>query len=148
MDTSSFSDDSRPVKILAAIVVPAAFILFLWSSYSIRDIPNVVIQTMTEEQKAEALRFIEDYEGVIDAAITQDGMKLNLVIVVERRINETVAKMFGENFVRTVKMVGPDSRPWDDLGTGEYDYLVGVYYVDQQQVALGAKVSGSPRISW
>ncbi len=83
-----------------------------------------------------------------DAAISQDGNDLSLVLVVGNAINEQHAKRLGDNFVRMLKSLGPDDPPGQDIGAGKYNYLVGVYFPDGQRLVQGAKSSNSQRIAW
>ena len=46
------------------------------------------------------------------------------------------------------KSLGPDRSPGKEIGRGTYDYLIGVYYPSERQVALGAKSRVAERISW
>ena len=34
------------------------------------------------------------------------------------------------------------------IGKGKYDYLIGAYLPNEDQLVMGAKVSASPRITW
>ena len=88
------------------------------------------------------------YPEVRDAAVTQKGDQLSLVLVVRSATNTQRAKTLGENFVRMTKNLGPDSPPGKEIGKGIYDYLIGVYYPNERQVVLGAKSRGAERISW
>lgn len=46
------------------------------------------------------------------------------------------------------KTFGPDSNPSKEIGRVRYDYLVGVRSVDGTDIARGAKLGSSPRITW
>ena len=98
--------------------------------------------------KAIAISSISDYPEVIDAAISQDDRGISLVLVVAFGTDEGRAKELGDNFVRMLKSFSEDSPPGKDIGKGMYDYLIGVYYPDEMQVALGAKARSANRISW
>ena len=84
----------------------------------------------------------------MDAAISQDGRDLSLVLVVAYATNERYAKQLGENFVRMLKSLSQDDPPGQSIGTGIYNYLVGVYLPNGDRVALGAKARTSDRITW
>ena len=103
---------------------------------SIADIRNVVIST------------IEGYPGVRDAAIDQDGNQISLVIIVDYATASGYAQELGDNFVRLAKTFLKDEAPGKQIGMGKYDYLIGVYYTNEQKVALGAKARSADRISW
>ncbi len=95
-----------------------------------------------------AVPSIQEYVEVRDAAISQDGDTYSLVLVVDRATSTERAKELGDNFVRMVKSFGPDDSPGQEIGSGTYDYLIGIYYPDGEQVALGAKSRISTRITW
>ena len=95
-----------------------------------------------------AINSIKGYPGVMDAAITKSGNQVSLVLVVDYSINNTVAKQLGENFVRLYKSMSNDDPPGKSVGKGRYDYLIGVYYQNEKQIALGGKVSFAEHISW
>ncbi len=103
---------------------------------------------ISEGTKALAVTGILGYPEVLDAAISQEGNTLSLTLVVGDTVTEERAKELGDNFVRMVKSLSPDEPPGEFLETGIYDYLVGVYYPGGEQVALGAKVRTSDRITW
>lgn len=85
---------------------------------------------------------------MIDAAISRDGKKLMLALVVRSGISEGRTRQLGDNFVRLVKTLEPDDSPAREIGRGRYDYLVGVRSIDGSGIAMGAKVATSPRITW
>ena len=86
--------------------------------------------------------------GVLDAAISQQGERVSLVLIVHPITNESRARQLGDNFVRLCKSLSDDEPPGRSIGRGKYDYLIGVYYPNEKKVALGAKSSVSDRISW
>ena len=95
-----------------------------------------------------AITGIEGYSEVLDAAISQRNQTLSLVLIVVSGLSEVRAKELGDNFVRIVKTFGPDEVPGKEIGQGLYNYLIGVYYPGEIEVALGAKASNSIRIRW
>lgn len=101
-----------------------------------------------EATKSMAIEGIMEYTLVRDAAISQKGKELSLVIIVDYAASEEYAKELGDNFVRMVKALSEDESPGKEIGTGIYDYLVGVYYPNEEGVCLGAKVSFSDHITW
>ena len=103
---------------------------------SIADIRDMVISS------------IEGYPRVREASIGQDGKQLSLVIIVDYATDPGYAQELGDNFVRLAKTFLKDGAPGKQIGTGKYDYLIGVYYPNEQKVALGAKVRSADRISW
>ena len=95
-----------------------------------------------------AISAIEDYPRVRDAAISQDGKTLSLVIIIDYMTDPDYAKQLGDNFVRLTKSFLKDGVPGKQIGRGRYDYLIGVYHPNEQEVALGAKANSADRISW
>ena len=106
------------------------------------------VPQLTDAHKELAIISIEGYTEVQDAAIIQDGKQLSLALIVGYSTNEETAKELGDSFVRLVKTFGPEDAPQKEIGPGLYDYLIGVYYPNETQVALGAKCSSCSKISW
>ncbi len=104
--------------------------------------------TITVGTKSQIERTVEEYAGVRDALVTQDGDDVSLVLVVDYALNEARARQLGDNFVRLTKSLGPDDSPGGSIGTGKLNYLVGVYYPNENRVALGAKAKHASSISW
>ena len=90
------------------------------------------------------------YPRVRDAAVGQDGKTLSLVLVVDHAIDPSYAQQLGDNFVRMTKTLLQDGEtPGKQLiGKGEYDYIIGVYYPNEELLAMGAKARTADRISW
>lgn len=103
---------------------------------------------VTEQEKQMAINEIEQHGGVRDAAISQDGDDLSLAIIVDYNVTSAKAKELGENFVRLVKSFSKDEAPGQEIGSGIYDYLIGVYYPNKKDVVMGAKSSISGKITW
>ena len=95
---------------------------------SIVDIRDMVISS------------IEGYPRVREASIGQDGKQLGLVIIVDYATDPGYAQELGDNFVRLAKTFLKDGAPGKQIGTGKYDYLIGVYYPNERKVALGPKL--------
>ncbi|MFC1800027.1 hypothetical protein ACFL2Z_03845 [Candidatus Eisenbacteria bacterium] len=103
---------------------------------------------VTDEEMSLAIEEIESDPVVIDAAVQQEGKKLSLAVIVTPGTSKTEAMEVGERFVRLVKTFSKDTPPQKEVGKGIYDYLVGVYYPGNVELALGAKVSFARSISW
>ena len=86
--------------------------------------------------------------GVLDAAISQQGERVSLVLIVHPLTNESGARQLGDNFVRMFKSLSDDEAPGRSIGTGKYDYLIGVYYPNENKVAQGAKSRVAQGVSW
>ena len=91
---------------------------------------------------------VKQYPGVLDAAISQQGDQMSLVLVVHSATNESNARLLGDNFVRLCKSLSDDEPPGISIGRGKYDYLIGVYYPNEKKVAQGAKSRIADRITW
>ena len=104
----------------------------------------------TIEELGEAIIIgIKGYPEVRDAAISQDGRTLSLVLIVAQATSQSRAQQLGDNFVRMTKTLLQDGEvPGQQIGRGEYDYLIGVYRPNEEEIALGAKSRTADRISW
>lgn len=141
--------------VIAAAVVIAAL---LWAAPDYSDqrtgetrtyaAPEPSAPAMSASAMQMASDTIELEADVIDASISQEGEKLALAIIVRNGTSKGRAQQLGDNFVRMAKTFGPDSNPSKEIGRGQYDYLVGVRSVDGTDIARGAKLGFSPRITW
>ena len=95
-----------------------------------------------------AIQSIKQDTLVLDAAIAQQGNRFSLVLVVNRATNQFGARQLGERFVRMFKTFSDDTNPGSQIGTGKYEYIIAVVYPDQTRVAVGAKASTAPGITW
>lgn len=105
--------------------------------------PQVTIQ-----EKRMAIDMIKGYEEVTDAAISQENETLSLVVIVKYGTSKVQAREMGDNFVRLVKTFTQDISPEKEIGEGIYDYIIGVYYPNQKEIATGAKSSIGGNITW
>jgi len=103
---------------------------------------------LSESAKELAVEEIMRYPEVLGAAVEQKGRKLTLAVVVPFGSAESAARDAGDNFVRVVKSFGPEPAPAEEIGRGDFDYLVTVVYPDKTVIVRGAKASSSPRITW
>lgn len=110
--------------------------------------PLPVSTALSAELRASAVASITDDRRVVDAAIAQDGRTFSLVVIVGFATNEEYAKTVGDNFVRMVKALSDDENPGKTIGSGKYDYIIGVYYPNEAPVAIGAKARSSSGITW
>ena len=110
--------------------------------------PLPLSPALSEELKASLVANIRDDRRVVDAAIVQDELAFSLVVIVGFATNEEYAKTVGDNFVRMVKALSDDENPGKSIGSGKYDYVIGVYYPDESPVALGAKARNRGEITW
>ena len=111
--------------------------------------PEAGPSEIMDHEKMLAVTSVKGYPEVVDAAVKQDGQKVSLVVIVNRGTSVAKAKQLGDNFLRMVKTLSEaEPNPDNQIGRGVFDYLVGVYTPDQKELALGAKVRNSPRITW
>lgn len=121
---------------------------------SIDEIPEV-----SEEAMNHAYDIINDYDMVKDSHIevSEEDKKITLAIQVGAATNEDHAKDLGDNFVRAlasgVAIYSEDdleSPSKDNLGElyDYYDLHVGVGTDADNFIVQGAKVTGSPKITW
>ena len=106
------------------------------------------IPEITEQQKSFAIDGIMEYSLVEDADVFQDGEDFNLVIIVNHATNEEYAKELADNFVRMVKTFSEDENPGREIGTGIYNYLVGVYTPSEEEIVIGYKNKDLDHITW
>ena len=86
---------------------------------------------------------------ISEVTISQDGSALSFVMIVNCATSEDAARTMGEGFVRKVKQWGPDPDPTTaEIGTGEYDYSVGISCENGTTIAKGSKTSDSSEIVW
>lgn len=84
------------------IVVASVILSLLAAGCTSKEVP-----LLTTEQKELAISSIENNGMVQDAAITQDGKKLSLALIVGYATNEATAKDLGDGFVRLVEQPYP-----------------------------------------
>ena len=97
---------------------------------------------------AEIVDQIKIYPEVRDAAITREGNQVSLVLIVGAATSIARAQELGENFVRMYKTFSDDTAPGSSIGTGKYDYVIGVYTPSEKTIVIGAKSRVASRISW
>jgi len=106
------------------------------------------VRRITEQEKQFAISNIQEHKGVRAASIGQKEETLSLAVIVDYGMPKARAKEIGESFVRLVKSSSGEEMPGKEIGRGVYDYLIGVYYPNKDEVVFGAKASIAPRISW
>ena len=103
---------------------------------------------INEVQERRAIRALTDYNDVTDAALSQSGTTLSLVLVVAEDVSSDRAKELGVLFVKMVKFHGPDIKPVQSIGPGNLDYVITVTYPDEEKIAKGAKNRIASVITW
>ena len=126
---SDSSSDTAPSTATPATATPA-------SSRLSTDASNLAVGS------------IEGYTDVLEAAISQDGKTLSLVLVLRPGVSKSRAQQLGDNFVRSTKSFGPGPAPGAAIGAGIFDFLVTVVYPDETVVAQGAKARSASSINW
>ena len=145
-----FRKDHPLIALLIAVLGIGVVVLVLISSEPTEGPVGQSSESVksVREVRTALLANIEGYPEVIDAAITQDGNQLSLVLVVAMRTGQSRAKELGDNFVRMAKSLMSDGGVGREIGRGKYHYLIGVYYPTEQLVARGGKAASSEGISW
>ena len=99
-----------------------------------------------------AIDTIKEYDLVSDAAIEKKENDFSLALIVNESTNSIRAKELGENFVRLLKSLIPSSiepNSSKDIGSGNYNYLIGVYgNTTNNKICMGAKASSARKITW
>jgi hypothetical protein len=134
--------------VLVVVIGIAIVALTIFGSGPSQESPVVAVATMGEVEKAAAIQAIMEQPGVRGAAIVQRGRDLSLAVVVNYGTSEDYAKNVGDNFVRLVKTLGPDTPPGKDIGRGSYDYLISVAEPNKHMIAQGAKGRNAPNLTW
>ena len=131
----------------SAILLALATVLAVFVSSGGDENAATRLMTTTEIETAVA-GIIRGFPEVLDAAITQEGDDLSLVLMVGAATSEVHAKELGDSFVRMVKTFGPDYTPTHAIGRGAYSYEITVARPDGSPIVQGAKARSSTRISW
>lgn len=126
-------------------LIMALFCLFVFGCFGEEKPPP---PQLTAQEKQMAIDTIKEYKEVRDAAVSQDGDTLSLVVIVGYGTSKERAKEMGDNFVRLVKTFSKDESPEKEIGEGIYDYIIGVYYPNEKELVLGAKSSIARNITW
>ena len=105
--------------------------------------------TLRESVKDIILKSYLTNPDISEVTISQDGSSLSLLMIVNCATSEDAARSMGERFVRLVKRWSPDPDPTTaEIGTGEYNYSVGISCENGTTIAKGSKTSGSAQIAW
>jgi len=109
---------------------------------------------LTQSEATLALASLEADERVLDVAILQRGRTVGLSLVVPADTSSETARALGERFVRLVKTLSsteptPTRSPEDDqIGAGDYDYIVRISSPTETVIALGGKATTHTKINW
>jgi hypothetical protein len=146
---AAYSDVLGMTTASAFAVVPAAIKKFAgWlMGGDDSDGPNVPMLTETEE--AAALASVRADGDVLDADITQRGRTVALSLVVPAGTPPATARALGERFVLVVKTLAlVEPEPGEEIGAGEFDYVVDVSTPTETVIATGGKATSATSINW
>ena len=135
------------IKLFVLIFAAILIVVYIFNSPDNSKTSNK-IPRINQKTKKMAANVIENYPLVIDTAIKQEGRDISLVIVVNGSISKQRAKELGDNFVRLIKTFSKDKVPGEKIGDGIYNYLIGVYDPEENNIVLGTKVYTAEQITW
>ena len=106
-----------------------------------------------ESMKQLAIRAAGRNREFLNATILQNGREVSLALSIDCADSEekakTTARFLAEELLRMIKQFGPDSDPSSTaIGTGDFDYLLGVNCADGTSIAKGVKAQNSAEIVW
>jgi hypothetical protein len=86
---------------------------------------------------------------VLDAGIDQRGRTVALSLTVTAETPPGAARALGDDFVRLVKTIAAtEPTPGDDLGPGDFDYVVHISTPTNALVARGGKSTSARAMNW
>ena len=104
---------------------------------------------LTESEETRALAGVTADSHVLEAGISQRGRTVALSLVVRADTPPDTARALGAQFVRLVKTyASAEPDPEQDVGAGDYDYIVRVSSPTESVIALGGKATTDTRIHW
>jgi hypothetical protein len=110
------------------------------------------LQILTESEDIRARTIVAADRQVLDAGIHQRGRTIALSLVVPPDTPIATARSLGKRFVMLVKTLssaGPAPPHLnDEIGVGDYDYIVRVSSPTESVIALGGKATSDTTISW
>ena len=85
----------------------------------------------------------------VDYSIHQRGRTVALSLVVPADTPADTARALGERFVMLVKTLAlTETAPDDEIGVGDYDYIVQVSSPSDSVIARGGKATADTKIHW
>ncbi len=104
---------------------------------------------LTESEETRARAGVTADLRVLEADIKQHGRTVALSLVVRADTPPDTARALGARFVRLVKTLAlAEPDPEDDVGVGDYDYIVRVSAPTESVIALGGKATSHTTINW
>lgn len=106
-----------------------------------------------ESMKELAIRAETRNREFINATIMQIAREVTLTLTIACAESEekakTTARFLAKELLRMLKQFGPDEDPPSSvIGTGDFDYQVGVSCADGTSIAEGLKAKDSAEIVW
>lgn len=104
---------------------------------------------LTPDETSFALTVVTNSHAVLDASIDQRGRTVALSLTVTTATPAGAARALGDDFVRLVKTIAAtEPTPGDDLGPGDFDYVVHISTPTNALVARGGKSTSARAMNW
>ena len=104
---------------------------------------------LTEGEEALVLAGAVAGGTVLHAGIDQQGRTVTLSLVVPADTSPDTARALGKRFVLLVKTLASDEPdPEDEVGAGDFDYIVRVSSPADTVITLGGKATSDTKINW
>ena len=104
---------------------------------------------LTESEEARALAGVTADRQVLAAGVHQRGRTVALSLVVPADTPADTARALGERFVMLIKTLAlTETAPDDEIGAGDYDYIVQVSSPTDSVIARGGKATADTKIHW
>lgn len=104
---------------------------------------------LTEDEESLALAHVRADSRVLDAVLRQRGRTVVLSLVVPPDTSPDIARELGERFAVLVKAFSStEPEPDDEIGAGDFDYLVRVSSPAETAIAFGGKVAAGATFNW
>ena len=106
--------------------------------------------TLTERTIFQSVAKNRELTGAtIDQNAGEIALQLSIECAASEEKAQKTARYLGEELLRSIKWSGPDSDPTiSEVGTGDFDYTIGVACTDGTNMAKGLKASDSAEIVW
>jgi len=104
---------------------------------------------LTPDETSFALTGVTNSHSVLDASIDQRGRTVALSLTVTAETPPGAARALGDDFVRLVKTIAAtEPTPGDDLGPGDFDYVVHISTPTNARLARGGKSTSDRAMNW
>lgn len=105
-------------------------------------------RVITKTEMDAVLASMNQYQGVRESRIVQEGKTFKLALLVSLGVTEAEARDLGDSFVRQVKGIIDDTQPTKTIGMGSFRYMVIVGTNGNKVLAQGEKWPESESINW